>query len=219
MRKDVMDLTETWSGDKITVIASGVDAQELAPLVEEAFAPHTLAPLVSTSAASVYHGGNESRIITGGESYYAVGFCSVPRVDVKQHAAALVLRALLNGTSRVPFGNGAALTPASMSAFYNGYSDAGLIGFVVSGEVEGIKAAVQQGVDVLKSIAGGSEKVMSAGMIDRAKAGAILGVDGSAYIDGAFGASVDMAVKGAMVTAGDLVDAIAKVDKAEVVKV
>jgi hypothetical protein len=221
VRKDVLDLTDKWSGDKITVIASNVDAQDLGPLVEESFSSATLAPssLPTTSPASVYHGGNESRIISAGESYYAVAFSSVPRVNVSQHAAALVLRSLLNGTSRIPFGSGAGLTPVSTAAFYNGYSDAGLVGFVVSGGVGEIKAAVQQGFDVLKSLASGKEDVMSASMIDRAKASAIVGVDGGAYVDAAFGASVDLSVKGGVSSARDLVDAIAKVGKSDVVKV
>lgn len=222
-RKDVFDAMKQWSGQNVSVIASGVDAKDLIPMIEESFSSISLAPSagISSSTKSTYFGGNEARIVFPGKtSYYAVAFPSVSRALVSDHAAALVLCALLDGTPRVKYGLGAGLTPSSVSAFYNGYSDAGLTGFVVSSsDPKALTQAAQQTLAVLKSLAAGSTDVMSSVAIDGAKARAVVGVAESASSESTvFGKCTDMLVTGNLTTSSVLAEAIVNVGKADISK-
>ncbi|KAJ2636062.1 ubiquinol-cytochrome c reductase core subunit 1 [Coemansia sp. RSA 1286] len=131
---------------RLAVVATGVDAQELASLVSSsrlASLTSSASPL-STSAASFAGGVQQIYESASPISHYALAFAS-------ESASAKPLAALLGAQSRVKWSTGvaplaklAATEGFGVSPFSFSYSDAGLVGVVVSAPRSQIKSAVEK---------------------------------------------------------------------------
>ncbi|KAJ2024413.1 ubiquinol-cytochrome c reductase core subunit 1 [Coemansia sp. S85] len=138
---------------RLAVVATGVDAPTLAALVAES----KLAGLTSGTAAAAdakakfTGGGHQIYESAAPVSYYALAFGSEP-------SAAPVLASLLGAQRRLKWGAGA--SPLAKLAFAEGfsaesfsfsYSDAALVGVLVSAPSAQIQAAVEKVAEVVKS--------------------------------------------------------------------
>ncbi|KAI8922426.1 Metalloenzyme, LuxS/M16 peptidase-like protein [Powellomyces hirtus] len=153
-----------FTADRIAVVGNGVSHNDLKPLVEEALAKFQARISKSSTKTEVskFKGG-EIRIEAGpkSESHFAVAFPSVAYTDAS-YPAALVLRAILDGSKRLKWGNASgsagalasAATPKTVvSAFEAGYSDAGIIGFYVQGAADEVKGVAAKSMSALKGLA------------------------------------------------------------------
>lgn len=151
-----------FTADRIAVVGNGVAHDELTALVDEALTKFNVAKSAATTESSKFRGG-EVRIEAGpkAESHYAVAFPSVAFTDA-QYPAALVLRALLDGSKRLKWGSpsgsagllsSAATANTSVSAFEAAYSDAGLIGFYIQGAGNDVKSVASKSISALKGVA------------------------------------------------------------------
>ncbi|KAJ3330917.1 hypothetical protein HDU76_004503 [Blyttiomyces sp. JEL0837] len=215
---------------RLAIVGTGIAHEELTALVESSLKGFS----VPTSAASVkpstYFGG-ESRIEAGPKSasQLAIAFKSAAFTSA-EYPAALVLRALLDGSQRLKWGSTsgvtgllskAATSSADVTAFEASYTDAGLIGFyVVGGDAAEVKSVAQKSIDAFKSVAGGSG--ISADALARAKKAAIIDSEAGTF------ASRDLAIQeigrsvlatGSYRTSGELATAISGVTVEDVVKV
>ncbi|KAI9344866.1 Metalloenzyme, LuxS/M16 peptidase-like protein [Obelidium mucronatum] len=151
-----------FTADNIAVVGSGVSHDELEALVNASFegvaVPSTAARSVAPSA---YYGG-EARIAGSGASHVAIAFKSSGISNAKAHATALVLRAVLDGSHRVKWGQSsgatgllakAAANGTTVSAFQNSYSDAGLFGLYIQGNASNVKSVAQKSIEAVKSAA------------------------------------------------------------------
>ncbi|TPX70899.1 hypothetical protein SpCBS45565_g01493 [Spizellomyces sp. 'palustris'] len=214
-----------FTADRIAIVGHGVSHEDLKPLVEEALAKYTLTKGTSAAAPSKFRGG-EVRIEAGpkAESHYAVAFPSLAYTDA-QYPAALVLRALLDGSKRLKWGNpsgsagllASAATPkTSVTAFEAGYSDAGLIGFYVQGSANDVKDVASKSVSVLKGVASN----VPSDALARAKKVAVVDAE-SALTRGVAVQEIGKRAlaSGQYLSTTQLADAIAKVSAADVQKV
>ncbi|KAJ1722404.1 ubiquinol-cytochrome c reductase core subunit 1, partial [Coemansia erecta] len=134
---------------RIAVVGTGVDAQELAALVAESPLGSLAAsgPAGPQAAAAQAVGGVQQVYESAAPvSHYALGFTT------KDAASVQPLAALLNASSRVKWSSSggstslahlAASSGFGIAPFAFGYSDAGLVGVVVSAPRSLIKNAVQ----------------------------------------------------------------------------
>ncbi|KAJ3020385.1 ubiquinol-cytochrome c reductase core subunit 1 [Thoreauomyces humboldtii] len=214
------------TADRIAVVGNGVAHEDLKPLVEEAVKKFQdrIAKSSTATKASEFK-GSEIRLEAGPKSisHYAVAFPSVPFTDAK-YPAALVLRAILDGSKRLKWGNhsgsAGALASAStantnVTAFEAGYSDAGLIGFYIQGPAEDIKGVATKSVSALKGL---SSKISDEALA-RAKKVAIVDAEGALTRD----AQVQEIAKqvlsnGSILSYADLAAAINKVTVEDIQK-
>ncbi|KAJ3278172.1 ubiquinol-cytochrome c reductase core subunit 1 [Borealophlyctis nickersoniae] len=173
-RQHIYDFTDNnFTPDRIAIVGTGVAHEDLTELVEKAFAGKQLpAGGAAQSTASKYFGG-EVRIEAGAKSQalYSVAFPS-PAFTSSDYAAAAVLANILGG-SRTKWGtvggatgllSSAVTGSASVAPFNVSYSDAGLIGFVIRGSNEEVKAAAPKAFATLKGAASKiSEETVAAG--------------------------------------------------------
>ncbi|KAI8825682.1 Metalloenzyme, LuxS/M16 peptidase-like protein [Fimicolochytrium jonesii] len=216
-----------FTADRIAVVGSGVAHKDLQPLVEEAIT--RFQDRFGKSSVSVpvskFRGG-EIRIEAGpkAESHYAVAFPAVAFSD-PLYPAALVLRAILDGSKRAKWGNAsgsagalasAATAKTSVTAFEAAYSDAGLIGFYVQGSNSDVKDSVGKAIAALKETASKvSEEALS-----RGKKIAIVDAESALSRDVAIQEiAKQVLVKGDVAVPADLAAAIKKVTAADVQKV
>ncbi|KAJ3150828.1 hypothetical protein HDU89_002825 [Geranomyces variabilis] len=216
-----------FTADRIAVVGAGVSHEDLKPLVEEAvakFADRIAKGSAATVAPSKFRAG-EIRIEAGPkvQAHYAVAFPSVAHTDAK-YPAALVLRAILDGTKRLKWGSGSgsagalasAATPkTTVSAFEAGYTDAGIIGFYVQGAADEVKGVASKSVAAFKALA---SKVTDDALA-RAKKSAIVDAEAALSRD----VQVQEIAKsvfatGKVLTTADLAAAINKVTVADVQK-
>ncbi|KAI9324873.1 Metalloenzyme, LuxS/M16 peptidase-like protein [Zopfochytrium polystomum] len=178
---------QNFSTDKIAIVGTGVAHNELAALVDETIANLTIASSSATVAPSQYYGG-ETRIEAGpgGSSHYAVAFKSVA-YGAPEYAASLVLSSLLGGSPSLKWGSvsgassllsSAATGKTSVSAFTANYTDAGLVGFYVTGNAAEVKSVAQKSIDALKSVATSGA---SAEALARAKKAAIVDAESKIF--------------------------------------
>jgi ubiquinol-cytochrome c reductase core subunit 2 len=221
--------SKTFTSDKIAVVGSGVVHEELTALVDEALKGIALASSKYTPSASKYFGG-EARIEAGpkSNSTFAVAFKSVPFTS-PEYPAALVLKALLDGTQHLKWGSvsgassllsKAASGNNSVSAFATSYSDAGILGFVVEGEASGVQSVAQKSIDAIKSVASGSG--VSAESLARAKKAAIIDAEAASFAsrdDVIQEVGKQVLASGNYSTLGELATAISKVTLEDVKKV
>ncbi|KAJ3029350.1 UNVERIFIED_CONTAM: hypothetical protein HDU68_012416 [Siphonaria sp. JEL0065] len=162
-RADLQSFAATnFTADNIAIVGSGIAHEELEALVNASFegvaVPSTGARSVTASA---YFGG-EARIAGSGASHVALAFKSAAFTNAKAHATALVLRAVLDGSHRVKWGQTsgatgllakAAANGTTVSAFQNSYSDAGLFGLYIQGNASNVKSVAQKSIEAVKSAA------------------------------------------------------------------
>ncbi|KAJ3160179.1 ubiquinol-cytochrome c reductase core subunit 1 [Geranomyces michiganensis] len=217
-----------FTADRIAVVGAGVSHEDLKPLVEEAVAKFSDRIAKASSAATVapskFRAG-EIRIEAGpkAQAHYAVAFPSVAYTDAK-YPAALVLRALLDGTKRLKWGSGSgsagalssAATPqTTVTAFEAGYTDAGIIGFYVQGAANEVKGVANKSVAAFKGLA----SKVSDEALARAKKSAIVDAEAALSRD----VQVQEIAKsvfatGKVLTTADLAAAINKVTAADIQK-
>ncbi|KAJ3228086.1 ubiquinol-cytochrome c reductase core subunit 1 [Clydaea vesicula] len=150
--------------NRIAVIGSGVNQKDLISLLETAFKNSMLGSNSNfLQQRSKYYGGEERYSSGHSEAHYALAFPSTS-FNSNEYPTALVLRALLDGSRRSPWGivNGsssllanAASSSCSVVAFNTSYSDAGLLGFYIKGNEGDVKNVVQNSLNALKSVASG----------------------------------------------------------------
>ncbi|KAJ2723138.1 ubiquinol-cytochrome c reductase core subunit 1 [Coemansia sp. Benny D115] len=131
---------------RVAIVATGVDAQQLANLVESSrlSALVSSSSVLSTTAAKFNGGAQQIYDSAAPVSHYALAFSTEP-------AAAQPLAALLGAQSRTKWTTGvsplAKLSAAEgfgVAPFSFAYSDAGLVGVLVSAPNTSIKAAVEK---------------------------------------------------------------------------
>ncbi|KAJ1946942.1 ubiquinol-cytochrome c reductase core subunit 1 [Kickxella alabastrina] len=131
---------------RIAIVATGVDAQELANLVSSSRLSSLVTPASALSSPAASFTGGVQQIYDSASpvSHYALAFASEP-------ASAQSLAALLGAQSRIKWTSGvlplaklAATDGFGIAPFSFAYSDAGLVGVVVSAPNTRIKAAVEK---------------------------------------------------------------------------
>jgi ubiquinol-cytochrome c reductase core subunit 2 len=149
---------------RIAVVATGVAHSDLKPLVEEALASIKFPSGTNEASKSAYFGG-EARIEGGPKSsaVFAVAFPGASFTST-QFASSLILKELLNGDGHLKYSNQNKLsTPhTSVSGLNYNYTDAGIVGFIVTGKALEVKEAAQKSLGVLKGAASISNEAFEA---------------------------------------------------------
>ncbi|KAJ3183993.1 ubiquinol-cytochrome c reductase core subunit 1 [Gaertneriomyces sp. JEL0708] len=217
---------KNFTADRIAVVGCGISHEDLTSLVEETLAKVSVdkAAATSTAPAAAKFQGGELRFDAGpkGESHFAIAFPSVSFTDAS-YPAALVLRALLDGSRRLKWGSlsgsagllaSAATSKTSATAFDAAYSDAGLLGIYLKGDAGEIKTAAQKAVSALKGVA---DKGISEEALKRARSIAIVDAEESLTRDVKVAEVAKRVLSGADIKA-EVAEAIKKVSVADIQK-
>ncbi|RKO89351.1 Metalloenzyme, LuxS/M16 peptidase-like protein [Blyttiomyces helicus] len=171
--------SKLFTSDRIAVVGTGIAHEDLTALVESSLASLTLSAGTAATAASKYFGG-ETRFDAGpaAPAHYAVAFPSASFASA-DYAASLVLRAYLDSSSRVKWGSpsgvtgllsSAASADVTVSSLAASYSDAGLIGFYLTGPSAHIGGVASKALKTVKTAGAG----FTAEHLARAKKAAIV---------------------------------------------
>jgi len=138
--------TQNMSGSNIAIIGTGVSNAELNSL----FSDSMKGGAASTHPEKSKYYGGESRI-AGNENMYLLAFPGAP-IGSSKHTILEVIKAYLGGDIRMKWGAGLSPLVPSGSVFNIGYSDTGLFGINVHGDIEAI---VKRGIQSLQKLASG----------------------------------------------------------------
>ncbi|KAJ3062527.1 ubiquinol-cytochrome c reductase core subunit 1 [Podochytrium sp. JEL0797] len=163
-RKDLQDFAQSYfTQSNVAIVGSGIAHEELEALVKQEFESLTIPDHPAVRApASQYYGGEIRIAASGPTSHLAIAFKSAAFTDAKAFATAQVLRALLDGSNRVEWGNPsgylakAASSSASVNAFAHGFTDAGLLGVSIHGSAASIQGVAKKSIEAIKFAAGSS---------------------------------------------------------------
>lgn len=156
---------ENFTGGNISVIGSGVDHDTLVDLVETSFAGVEAGDDIP-SAPATYYGGFESRVDAAADaSYFGIAYEGAA-TGASNAAAVSVLSEILGADAALKWGTGSianklaaavagASADATVSSFSNSYSDAGIVGVVITAPAEEAGAAVSAANAALKGVLGG----------------------------------------------------------------
>ena len=133
----------------IAVLGTGISTEELSKLVGASLSGLPAASASSTPA-SAYHGG-ETRVASAHGHGPQVAFVGYGTAGTPSPALA-VLAAHLSSTPSLKWGSSVSAVPANAHAVYLPYSDAALLGFLVTGSTaEEVRTAGKKAVEVLKA--------------------------------------------------------------------
>lgn len=166
---------------QLKLVGYGVDAEDLQKAVEAHFASVQSSPSSSASSETQkYYGGEHFEEVDSDEVVFTLAFNAAP-LNHADYFTGLVLKELLGSSAdgRVKYGTNHSLLGQSVGAVEGAksealtlsYSDAGLFGFVVTGDnTKSVNEVLAKSVDALKKVAKGSlEEGVVAGAVEGAK--------------------------------------------------
>jgi ubiquinol-cytochrome c reductase core subunit 2 len=152
-RSDLADFVQNhFTKDRIAVVATGVNHDELVELVETSFDGIELKGSSEKPPMTKYYGG-ESRIDAGPNStaLFSVAF-EGSSTNPSDYYTSLVLAELLNSSTGVKYSCSSKIGTESttVTGFSTSYSDSGLVGFTVKGLNSEVKQVAQNAINELK---------------------------------------------------------------------
>lgn len=176
-RADIAEFAQShFTPDRITIVGSGVNHQELKDLVETAFEGVTLSTILSHVPESHFYAG-EARIDAGphSDAQYVIAYPGTPYTS-SNYPASQVLAAMLGAKEPANYVHHQGLLASAThnetiaKSFSVSYSDAGLLGIEVKGDATDVRVVASSAIEILHSIAKG---VTSQALADGIKAAII----------------------------------------------
>ncbi|PVU95662.1 hypothetical protein BB559_001257 [Furculomyces boomerangus] len=141
----------------VAVVGTGIDSSELVKLVDSSVLSKLAAVNVSSSSPSKFHSGTESHTnVSGSVAHYALAF------QASDPTTAALLSECLGTQSHLKWGNGtsplsaiALKHGAQVNAFSSSYSDASIVGVMVSSSANNISEVVRLVAQAIKDMANG----------------------------------------------------------------
>lgn len=171
-RTDIGNLLELFTADRITIVGTEVNHEDLTNLLEKVFVDVELPSGKASYIKSKFSTG-EARIEAGPtcEAHYAIAFPGAAYSTSGDFAAAQVLASILGGERKVTHGSSSGLLAAcaapgcKATAHSLSYSDAGLLVLYMEGDGSSVKDVATKSIAILKNIAknGVSPEILGAG--------------------------------------------------------